>query len=103
MPTLRRMTALALAFAGWSLSAVVFLISLVWGIGLRCDDSCGGPGWRRSSAGWQWDGVVALGALSLLAGTVLLVLVWRRRTNYAVISFGVGLGAALALVAALSG
>ena len=102
MRTLRVAVARLCALVAWVWSSGVLVAALAWGVGLRCDESCGGPGWRRSPDGWQWDGVVALGVLAFLAGTALVVLVWRARRVLAAAAFFVGLGAVLALATALS-
>lgn len=98
----RRAAAVLLALAGWLASSGVLLASLVWGLGLRCDDACDGDGWRRTPDAWQWNGLVALGAVVFLAGTALVVFVWRRRPLAAGGAFLTGLGTALGLAFALS-
>jgi hypothetical protein len=102
MPSLSRVTALLLAFVTWLWSAGVLLAGLVWGAGLRCDDACDGQGWRRSEDAWQWDGVVVLGGAAFLAGTALILYVWRRKRLYAAGAFIAGLSATLGLATALS-
>jgi hypothetical protein len=100
--TLRIALARLFALIAWVWSGGVLLAALAWGVGLRCDESCGGPGWRRSPDGWQWDAVVALGVLGFLAGMILVVFVWRGRRVLAAAAFLVGLGAVLTLATALS-
>jgi hypothetical protein len=102
MRSLQRGLALLLALVSWSWSAGALLAALFWGLGLRCDEACDGQGWRRSEDAWQWNGVVALGAVAFLAGTALLFFVWRRRPGYAAVGFAVGLAAVVSLASALS-
>ena len=82
--------AVLLATVPWVFSGVVLLGSLVWGVGLRCDDSCGGDGWRRTNDAWQWNVLPVLGGIVFIAGTALLVCVWRRRPKGAFASLLVG-------------
>jgi hypothetical protein len=102
MRSVGHVTSLFLAFVSWLWSGGALLASLVWGVGLRCDDACDGKGWRRSLDAWQWNGVIALGFVAFAAGTALLFFVWRTRRVYAASAFLVGLGAVLALATALS-
>jgi hypothetical protein len=97
-----RPLALPLAFASWLVSAVFLLVGLLFGRTLRCDDGCRGSGWRGSSDAWQWDGIVALGLVAFLAGTVFVVLVRRRLARAAAVAFLLGLASALALAEALA-
>lgn len=102
MPSSSRVAALVSAFIGWLYSAGVLVAGLIWGIALRCDDACDGRGWRRSTDAWQWDGVVALGAITFVCGTALFVFVWRRRRLYAAGAATIGLVSVLAFATALS-
>jgi hypothetical protein len=102
MASVRYVAALLLASASWVFSGGVLLAGLVWGASLRCDESCGGGEWRRTMDAWQWDGVVALGAIAFLAGTALLFFVWWGRRWLAALAYLVGLGAVLTLAFALS-
>jgi hypothetical protein len=72
-----RPLAVVLALVPLGFSGVVFLGSLLWGLGLRCDESCDGDGWRRTEDAWQWNVLPALGALALICGLALVVCVWR--------------------------
>ena len=87
-----RLTAALLASPTWILSFVVLQASLVWGEGLRCDESCDGGGWQHTSDAWQWHILSALGAVTFVAGTALVVCAWRGRL----------VGALVALIAAVS-
>ena len=98
----RRPLALLLALVTWAWSAGALLAALMWGVALRCDDSCGGREWRRREDAWQWDGVVALGVVAFLAATAFFFFVWRRRAGYAAGVFGIALAAVLALATSLS-
>jgi hypothetical protein len=72
-----RPLAVVLALVPLGFSGVVFLGSLLWGLGLRCDDSCGGGDWRRTEDAWQWNVLPVLGSLTLICGLALVVCVWR--------------------------
>ena len=65
----RRVASLLLALVAWAWSAGVLAAAMLWGLALRCDDACGGEGWRRSEEGWQWNGIVALGAITFAASS----------------------------------
>ena len=98
----RRMFSVLLALVGWAAAALVALGGLVWGLLLRCDESCNGQGWARQDEGWQWDGVAALGAAVLVCGTAFVAFVWRRSRALAALSLAAGLAAAGTLGTALS-
>jgi hypothetical protein len=86
-----------LALVPWGFSGVFFLGSLFWGLGLRCDESCGDAGdWRRTQDAWQWDVLPLLGGITFIAGTALVVCVWRARTRGALAALVIGTGLALA-------
>lgn len=74
-----RRLALLLAVVGWCCSTVALLAGLLWGLTLKCDDSCGGEGWRRDPRAWQWNGLAALGVVVFVAAGVVVFFVWRRR------------------------
>jgi peptidoglycan/LPS O-acetylase OafA/YrhL len=69
---------------------------------LRCDESCGGSGWRHTPDAWQWNALVVLGATAFVAGGALVFFVWRGRRLYAAASVAVGLCAVLVLASAFS-
>jgi hypothetical protein len=97
----RRLVSLSMAVGAWVATAWVMLGALTWGITLRCDDHCTSNGveWRETEGAWQWNLVVALGVLAFAAGTMHVVLVWRRRGYLAIAAL---LAAAVAVLA-LSG
>ncbi len=97
-----RVFLVALALVGWLWSGWALAAGLTWGLALRCDEACDGGGWRRSPDAWQWKGVAGLGVVAFLAGTALLLSVWRRRAWYAAASLLLGLVAVLLLATALS-
>ena len=52
----RRILALVFAFAIGLVSAGAGFVGIVWGFGLKCDDSCGEPPpWRDDQDAWQWS------------------------------------------------
>jgi hypothetical protein len=63
-------------------SCFAALIGLLWGFGLKCDDSCSvGSHWRESPESWQWEafglaGLAGLGCAVVLLGAVALRLRW---------------------------
>jgi UDP-N-acetylmuramyl pentapeptide phosphotransferase/UDP-N-acetylglucosamine-1-phosphate transferase len=86
-----------LALVPWGFSGVFFLGSLFWGLGLRCDESCGDAGdWRRTEDAWQWEVLPVLGGLTFIAGTALVVCVWRAHARGAFAALVIGTGLALA-------
>ena len=93
------MLSIVLAVVSWFCSGFALLIGLVWGLGLKCDDSCSAQeGWRGNPDAWQWYGLAALGGLAFLAGGALVFFVWRRRPVYAALAVLVGGSAALLLI-----
>jgi hypothetical protein len=82
----RRRLALLAAAIAWVWSWWALLVGLVWGLDLRCDESCSGDGWRHTQDTWQWYVVAALGLGAFAAGLMLIVLVWRRRVRAAAIA-----------------
>jgi hypothetical protein len=90
---------LLLAAPALVFSIVAMLASLVIGVGLRCDEACGGETWRRSADGWQWDVIPLLGGIGLVAAVVLVVCVSRGRPWAALAALLTGM---LALVFDLS-
>jgi hypothetical protein len=102
MPHVPRVFIVALAFVGWLWSGWALLAGLLWGAALRCDEACDGQGWRRSPDAWQWNGIVVLGVVAFIAGTALVIFVWRRRRAYAAAALVIELGAVLVLGTALS-
>lgn len=91
-----------LALAGWAGSVWVLLVGLLWGLALKCDDSCSdAPGWRENPDAWQWNGLAALGVVAFLAGGALVLFVWRRRPLLAAVAVVVGFAASALLFGGL--
>jgi hypothetical protein len=98
-----RRLALSLAFGSWFCSGWALLVGVVWGLGLRCDESCGSnSGWQGDPVAWEWYGVAALGVVAFLGGGALVFSVWQRRPVAAAVAVAVGYGAVLILVGGLS-
>jgi hypothetical protein len=78
----RRAGAFLLATGIVAASSFAALVGLVWGFGLKCDDSCSiGPHWREDPQAWQWNafgiaGPVGLGCALVLLAAVVLRLRW---------------------------
>jgi hypothetical protein len=78
----RRADAFLLATGIAAASCLAALIGLLWGFGLKCDDSCSiGPHWREDPQAWQWDafgiaGLAGLGCAVVLLGAVAFRLRW---------------------------
>jgi hypothetical protein len=98
----RRALSVLLALVGWAAAALVALGGLVWGLVLRCDESCNGDGWARGNDGWQWDGVAVLGAAVLVCGSAFVAFVWRRTRALAALTLAAGLAVTAALGTILS-
>jgi len=94
---MRRALAMLLALGAWLVSFIPLAAGLLWGTKLRCDDACGGGGWRQSDEAWQWDAVAALGVVVFIAATAMLVFVWRAKRLAAVLTYAVGVVAFIAL------
>jgi hypothetical protein len=90
-----RALSLLLAAVAWFCSGWALLIGVVWGLGLKCDDSCSSSeGWRGDPDAWQWYGVAGLGALAFVSGAALCFFVWRRRPLFATGAMIVGFASA---------
>jgi hypothetical protein len=94
--------ALVLALGAWLWSWWPLLAGLLWGLALRCDDACGGSGWRNRPDSWQWQGIAVLGAAAFLTATALVLLVLLRRRGAALAALGVEVVVACALVTLLA-
>ena len=101
-PLARFGLALVLALGAWLWSWWPLLAGLFWGLALKCDDGCGGEGWRGRADAWQWQAVAGLGVAAVFAATALVLFVLFRRRNAAVAAFLVELGAGLAVATMLS-
>jgi hypothetical protein len=86
----RRILALVLALAIGLISAGVGFSGVVWGFGLRCDDTCGDPPpWRDDEDAWQWSALGWTGiAAAVLAIAFLIALELRRRVPAAAAAVG---------------
>ncbi len=82
----RRLFARFLALGVWAFSGLILLGTLVWG-GLRCDDACGGSGWRHSADAPQWTLLPLGGAALFLAGLAFVIFIWRGRRILALTTF----------------
>jgi hypothetical protein len=98
----RRPAALLLALAVAVVTGCAALVGMLWGFGLKCDDTCGTPPpWRRDENAWQWSAlgwlgigafafavlfVVALAARRLIAASVIAV-VWTGLAAWYIVLF----------------
>jgi hypothetical protein len=98
-----RVVSLLLALIAWFCSGWALLVGLVWGLGLKCDDSCSSVGgWRHDPDAWQWNGLAALGVLAFLAGGALVLFVWWRKPLYGAGAAVVGVVAVVVMANAFS-
>jgi hypothetical protein len=98
-----RVVALLLALVAWFCSGWALLVGLLWGLGLKCDDSCSSiGGWRHNPDAWHWNALAALGVLAFVSGGAFFVFVWRRKPAYAAATLAVGCAAVVLLANALS-
>lgn len=79
----RRVVALLGAAVAWVWSWWALLAGLVWGLGLRCDETCTGDSWRHTQDAWQWNLVVVVGIGAFTAGLALVLFVCLRRPRSA--------------------
>jgi hypothetical protein len=86
----RRILALVLALAIAVISAGAGFAGMVWGFGLRCDDTCGeAPPWRDDEDAWQWSALGWTGiAAAGLAIAFLIALGLRLRPVAAIAAAG---------------
>jgi hypothetical protein len=98
----RRRLALLAAAVAWVWSWWALLVGLIWGLDLRCDDSCTGEGWRHTEDAWQWNLVAALGLGAFAAGLAVVFFVWRRRVRASEIAVAVEALSGAALTVALA-
>jgi hypothetical protein len=98
----RRRLALLAAAIAWVWSWWALLVALVWGLDLRCDESCTGDGWRHTQDAWQWYLVAATGVGAFAAGLALVLLVWRRWVRAAAFAVVVEVFCGVALAVALA-
>ena len=70
--------------------AFLLLLTLVFGLGLQCDESCTGEDWRHTAGAWQWSLYPVLGAIVFLAGAMAFISVCRSRPGSALVSLALG-------------
>jgi hypothetical protein len=81
----------ALAGTGWAM-----LVGLLWGLGLKCDESCGdSSGWQDNPDAWQWYALAVAGVVIFAIGVAFVFLVWRGRASWAALAYTVGVVATL--------
>jgi hypothetical protein len=72
------------------------LVGLLWGLGLKCDESCGdGSGWQDNPDAWQWYALAVAGVDIFAIGVAFVFLVWRGRASWAALAYTVGVVATL--------
>lgn len=88
---LSRVLSLLLALVAWFCAGFAMLAALLWGLELKCDDSCSSiGGWRHDPDAWQWNAIAGLGVLVFVAAGVVFLSVWRRRPVYGAVAVVVG-------------
>jgi hypothetical protein len=71
---------LVLATGVAGISGLGALLGMLWGFGLKCDDSCGTPPpWRENPSAWQWDALGIVGIAGFVCALGLLAAVALRR------------------------
>jgi hypothetical protein len=81
-----RAAAFLLATGIVAASCFAALIGLLWGFGLKCDDSCSiGSHWSESPESWQWDALGLLGLAGLGCALLLLAAIAFRLRWFAVL------------------
>jgi hypothetical protein len=82
----------ALVGTGWAM-----LVGLLFGLGLKCDDSCDAQStaWRDNPDAWQWNALAVAGVAIFAIGIAFVVLVWLGRTWWAAAAYAAGLVASL--------
>jgi hypothetical protein len=84
--------ALLFALGAAALAAIPLLGGLLWGLVLRCDESCFGSGWRHDYHAPQWYLVPVFGGVPFVAALLLVIAVSRSRRRLAVVMAVVGSG-----------
>ena len=92
---------LALFLAAFPLvgSAFIALAGLVWGLGLQCDETCGGDDWQHTAGAPQWTVLTVMSFVVFGSGIALFAFVYRSRPRQALTALAVG---AVTLVTALT-
>jgi hypothetical protein len=80
-------------------SAFVALAGLVWGLGLQCDESCGGDDWQHTAGASQWTVLTVMAFVVFGSGIALFIFVYRSRPWQALTAIAFG---TVVLVSALS-
>jgi hypothetical protein len=78
-----RVASFVLAIAVVGITGFAALIGLLWGFGLKCDDSCSAPPpWRNDPSAWQWSalGTIGIGGFGASLIFVVAVAAGRRIT-----------------------
>ena len=70
--------------------AFLLLLTLFFGLGLQCDESCTGEDWRHTAGAWQWSLYPLLGTIVFLAGLMTFVFVCRSRPRGALVALVLG-------------
>lgn len=86
--------ALLLGLPAWIVSTGVLFVGFL-AQGLQCDETCHGEDWRTTRGAWQWDGLLALGITTFVAGTALIAFVAFRLPWAALVSLLVGTSATI--------
>ena len=82
-----RLGSLALALVIAAFSGFGALVGLVWGLSLKCDDSCStAPPWRDDPNSWQWDAFAWVGIAGFVCALVFLSVIILGRTRVAWLS-----------------
>ncbi len=82
--------AVALAIIPLAASLIVLLMTLVFGLGLQCDESCTGEDWHHTAGAWQWEVQPIVGAIVFLSGLALFVSVLGSRPGRAFAALALG-------------
>ena len=100
----RRVGSFLLPIGLAAISGFAALVGVLWGFGLKCDDSCGTPPpWRNDPNAWQWNAFGAVAVGGFVCSLILVAAVaFRRRSlaSAALASWGI---LALAFLTLLSG
>ena len=95
----RRAGSIALATAIVIVSGFGMFTGVLWGFGLKCDDSCSsGPSWRDDPNAWQWEAIGILGIAGLACALVFFAAValrWRLVAFAALVAWAVVAGSFL--------
>jgi hypothetical protein len=70
--------------------AFLLLLTLLFGLGLQCDESCTGEDWQHTGGAWQWSLYPVLGGIVFLAGAMTFISVCRSRPGNALVSLALG-------------